>query len=112
MSESEYASFEELLKGDEIPEEDLILPGDRKIRVKGLSAFERKLTYKNVVTDEGTDLTTIETRIHKYGIVQPKMTEAQVEKWCKNALSGAVELVTNKIRVLSGMVDEADKSDL
>lgn len=111
--ENEYASADELLVGDEITEQDVTLPNGKKLRVKGLSAYEHKLVLKNTINADGSvDSDTIENRLMHYGIVIPKMTMSQVEKWVKTASAGSVAAVSQKIRTLSGMGADAEKSDV
>jgi len=107
---SDFSSVDDLLEGDVINEEDVTLPNGKKIRVKGLSAFERKLVYKNAVNDGQVDIALVETRLLRYGIVQPKLSMDQAEKWMAVSLSGTIDVVTEKIRTLSGMGEGAEKS--
>jgi hypothetical protein len=108
---TEYVSVEDLLSGDELNEEDVTLPNGKKVRVKGLSSYERQLTLKNAVKGEGqVDTALIERRMIKLGLVQPRLNEDQVEAWMKSASIGSVQAVTTKIRELSGMGEGAEKS--
>lgn len=109
----EYATLDALMHADTIGQEDLTLPNGLVVTVKGMSAFERKLLYKGAVDNQGNlDAALIETRIIKYGMVNPKLSMDQAEEWMKKTLPSVIDAVTGKVRDLSGMGEGAEKSEV
>jgi hypothetical protein len=78
----------------DLPEEDVEIPGKGIVRVRALNRFESVLVRKGANDDEAL----IERRLLSIGMVEPKLTEAQVEHWQRTA--GAMELV-NVIRAIN-----------
>lgn len=100
----EYASADDLLVGGP-PEDDIVLPSGRRVRVRGLTRFELLLSGK------GTDDTAeIERRNVQVCMVEPKLTAAQVAKWQKSSTPDELGAVTAAIRRLSGLGEGAGKS--
>ena len=65
------------------------------------------------MTGKGTeDVALIERRNVALCMVEPKMTEAQVEKWQKSSRPNSLGEVTRAIRDLSGLGEGAAKSDV
>ncbi len=104
----QYASADDLVSNSvEDTARDVTLPSGRTVRIRGLSRYELLLSGKN--TD---DSAVIERRNVAVCMVEPKMTEAQVEKWQKSSLPGELAAVTMAIRELSGLAEGAQKSNL
>jgi hypothetical protein len=105
---TEYASAADLAAGDLGDGEDLTLPSGKTVRVRGLSRYELMLTGKG--TDDNA---LIERRNVAVCLVQPSMTEKQVEAWQKNSTAGGdFRALSEKIRDLSGLGEGAGKSDV
>lgn len=89
-----------------LPEEEFEIPGIGTVRIRGLSRIEVMLVQKA----EG--LPAQEARMLRYGMVEPKLTEAEAEKWQKaspGGTGGELELVTERISHLSGMTPAAER---
>lgn len=106
---SDYASFEDLTAVDITDtEEDVELSGGRKVRVRGLSRYELTMISKG-----DPDGATYERRTLALCMVEPKLTEGQVEAWQKrDPAGGDLGKVTATVRRLSRLDEGADKSDL
>lgn len=112
MSESEYATFEDLTSGVAV-EEDVELGGGRKVRVRGLSRYEYMLATKMSRDGEDLDLPLFEALITHFGVISPKLSRAQVEGWQKSP--GAFldfQAVHTRIMELSGLREGAEKSQV
>lgn len=110
MSETEYASADDLSAGDLDLEggEDLTLPSGKKVRVRGLSRHELLFNGKGTEDSE-----VIERRNVASAVVIPKLTVHQVEAWQRKALAGGdFRALSEKIRDLSGLGEGAGKSDV
>lgn len=76
------------------------------VRVRGMTRFEIHLGGKDT-----EDAAVIEARNLSYGLVQPKITEAQALHWMKSVPAGGdLARVSRQIRDLSGLGPGADKS--
>jgi hypothetical protein len=89
---------------DRIPRGEVEIPGVGKVTVRGLSRYELHLSGKG--TD---DAGTVERRMIAMSMVDPQLTEAEVELWQKNSSAGELASVTVAIRDLSGLNPGADK---
>lgn len=110
MSEEyEYATAASLLTPIEQAEtQDVKLPSGAMVKVRGLT--RRELLDAGAGTDDNA---LIEARNVVYGLVQPRMTLAQVQEWQRSPGSVvAFAEVTNAIRDLSGLGEGAGKSDV
>jgi hypothetical protein len=110
---TEYASFEDLTSGAEASKE-VTLTNGRKVRVRGLSRYEYMLAGKTANATGGSlDPGVFEALIVHFGMVEPKLSEGQVEAWQKSP-GGNVDFhrVDREIMELSGFGEGADKSDL
>lgn len=106
---TEYASTDDLIAGED-PAEDLPLPSGRTVRVRGLSRYEWFLVGKRS-SDNGNDGNVGEILMIKMGLVEPKMTDAQVTTWRKRSGAGRdIAAVSDRIRELTGVSEGADKS--
>lgn len=83
------------------------IPGVGTVVVRGLSRYELLLAAKN--TD---DPLVIERRNISFALVDPKLTEAEVEQWQRQSAAGEIGPVTEAIRDLSGLGEGAGKSDV
>ena len=103
---TEYASTDDLLAGDGPDTTDVTLPNGKVVKVRGLTRFEL------IVNGKGTeDAALIERRNVATCMVEPRMTEGQVEAWQKRPGSvKALADVTTAIRDLSGLGEGAAKS--
>jgi hypothetical protein len=82
------------------------IPGVGKVVVRGLSRYELLLSGKNT-----EDVTVIERRTLATALVDPRMSEADVEQWQKNSPASEIGPVTKAIQALSGLGEGAAKSD-
>jgi Fe2+ transport system protein FeoA len=78
-------------------------PFSGMVRVRGLSRLEAI----HVQSREGAD--NIERHLLELGMVEPRMTQAQVGAWQKASPGGEMEVVTDKISELSGMKADSTK---
>jgi hypothetical protein len=106
---SEFASFEDLTAaGVDDTLEDVEMSGGKKVRVRGLSRFELTMISKG-----DPDGATYERRTLALCLVEPKLSEAQVEAWQRrDPAGGDLGQVTTAVRRLSRLDEGADKSDL
>lgn len=86
---------------------DVTLSTGFVVRVRGLSRYELLLNGKGT-----EDVGLIERRNVACCMVEPKMTLAQVEAWQRGSRPADLGKVTNAIRDLSGLGEDADKSDV
>ncbi len=99
-----YADKASLLAGGQFPEDDVDVPGVGIVRVRGLNRAE----LMQVQQVEG--LAAAERKIIVFGMVEPKMTEAEVGQWQKACLAtGAIEAISTRIAQLSGMSKDSAK---
>lgn len=105
---TEYASVDDLVAVVEPETRDVELPNGKTVKVRGLTRFEL------IVHGKGTeDGALIERRNVAACLVEPRMTEKQVETWQKSPGSiSSFGLVSEAIRDLSGLGEGAGKSDV
>jgi hypothetical protein len=104
---TEYASIDDLA-GEDVAEHtrDVKLANGFIVKVRGLSRFELMAHGKG--TDDNA---LVERRNIAACMVEPKMTVAQVEEWQKKtSAGGALRMISEVIRDLSGLGEGADKS--
>ena len=93
-----------LLLQPRLPEDTVDIPGVGTIRVRALSRAEvdqlRELKDDNAAA---------ERMILAAGLVDPKLTEAEVGQWQQAATHGEVNAVAEVIGQLSGLYEGADK---
>ena len=105
---SDYASLDDLTSESPVDQTaDVELSGGRRVKVRGLSRYELLLNGKG--TDDSAE---IERRNLACCMVEPKLNVAAVEKWQKNSKPGDIGKVTDAIRALSGLGEDARKSDV
>lgn len=93
---------EALLKPS-IGEEEVEIPGKGTVRVRGLNRFESYIIAKTEDDEER------ERKMLRYGMVAPRITEADAKRWQGNAPGGELEPVTKAINRLSLLGPEAEK---
>jgi len=104
---TEYASLDDLTTGDVTGNtRDVELPNGKTVKVRGMSRFELIQSRKGT-EDPGE----IERRMLSYCLVEPRLTDRQVEAWQKATTPMVIAPVTEAIRELSGLGEGADKSD-
>ncbi|GGN40546.1 hypothetical protein FHR83_007012 [Actinoplanes campanulatus] len=109
---SEIASFEDLT-GGEAESITVELAGGKTVRVRGLSRYEYMLAGKQSQRNGETDVNQFEGQIVHYGMVEPALSLGQVEAWQKApGRSADFARVEREIMRLSGLGEDADKSDL
>lgn len=106
MAES-YAKFDDLIADVADATEDVDLGGGRRVKVRGLTRYELLLNGKG--TD---DSSLIERRNLATCLIEPKLTLGQAEKWQRSSTPDVIGKVTNAIRRLSGLAEDAAKSDV
>jgi len=100
------AAFADLIPSKPPTVEPVKLSTGKVVRVRGMSRYEIHLGGKDT-----EDPAVIESRNLSYGLVEPKITEAQALHWMKTARAGGdIARVSRKIRDLSGLGPGADKS--
>lgn len=98
-----YATVEELTADAPLPEDDVLLPSGRRVRVRGLTRAEAH--RMNAI--EGAFET--ERYALSRGLVIPRMNEPQVEAWIRSSVAGELNPASERITQLSGMSEDADK---
>ncbi len=108
---TEYAGFDDLLDHEAVSE-DIALASGKVVQVRGLSRYEYMLASA-VMADGSKDVPGFEVRIVLYGMVTPKLSEAQVKKWQRTPGAFAdFQAVHEAIMRLSGLREGADKSSV
>jgi hypothetical protein len=93
---------EALLK-TRLPEAEVPIPGVGTVRVRGLSRGEVFGTQK------AKDTAVMERKILAFGMLDPVLTEAEVQRWQEACPAGELDPVVDKIRELSGLSDTSEK---
>lgn len=93
-----------LLLKPRLPEAEVEIPGVGKVRVRGLSRAEAMLVR------QVEDVKAFECRMIALGMVEPKLTEDEVEQWQQATTPAELEAITSAILDLSGMAVGADKT--
>lgn len=86
-----------------MPEADVEIPGVGTVRVRGLSRAE-------VVKFQELDSAVRETKWFATGMVDPKLSEEEVDQWRESATFAELELVSEKIAALSGLLEDSAKA--
>jgi hypothetical protein len=94
----------ELLFKSRLPEADVEVADIGTVRVRGLSRAE----VLSVQQTQGA-AAAIERKMLALALLDPKLTEKEVQKWQEASDAGEIEPVTNKVVELSGMDPEAAK---
>lgn len=85
------------------------IPNVGTVTVRGLSRWEMLMANKGV--KEG-DVLTIERRMLHFAMVDPALTESDVEAWQKASPANEINPVMQRINELSGIAQGSSKSDL
>lgn len=93
------------LFAERLPRADVDIPGVGTVTVRGLSRMELLLAGK--LSDQGPAV--MERRMLSYAMVDPEMSEADVEKWQACSPAGEIAPVVAKVNELSGIGAGADK---
>lgn len=87
-----------------LTEAEVDIPDVGIVRVRGLSRGEV------FGLQQIKDVAAYERKILALGVVDPVLTQAEVQRWQEACPAGELEPVVDKIRQLSGLDDDADKS--
>ncbi len=90
-----------------VGEATVTIEGVGDLRVRGLRRGEVFAIKK---ATEGKDVEAYEIKALTVGVIEPKLTEAEVRRWYKAAPAGEIDPVVDKIMDLSGLGQGADKS--
>lgn len=100
----EFVSKTDLLK-KRFGEEEVEVPGVGKVRVRGLTRGQAlKIEGKEMQVAE------MERFLISTAMVEPSLTEDEVEQWQNNTLAGELQGVVEAIVRLSGMEQAAGKA--
>lgn len=102
----------ELLFKPRLEEADVEVPGVGTVRVRALSRAELMLARK--ATDlagevDGPRALVLERKMIATAMVDPALTEAEVGRWQNASGAGELNVVSEAIQRLSGMLDDAEK---
>lgn len=110
MDEEGYATADELTVGREMPGEDYTIMTSagtaQKVRIRALTRYEVLVGQK--LADKGIDV--IEAHMLSCAMVRPAMDERTARRWQKATPAGELEVMTRRIRTLSGMGAGADEA--
>lgn len=106
---SEYLTFTQIKEADDIATVDVEMPEwGGKVKVRSMTARERSLLHK-LVSSQGDNFS-IESA-NKFalltGIVEPKLTQEEVELILSEKSGAAVERIVKAFNKLSGLSEEA-----
>lgn len=105
---SDYATEDDLLgETAEDGAQDLVLSNGRTVRVRGLTRAEHLWVGKG--TDDPAEM---EARMVSKGLLVPPLTLAKVKQWQQTGRISTISEISDRIGVLSGVGEGADKSDL
>lgn len=94
----------ELLLKKRLPEAEVDVPGVGTVRVRGLSRSE-VMSMRSIADDIGA----VDQRMIFLGMVEPRLTEAEVAEWYAGCPAAELEPVSEMIQRLSGMNETAEK---
>jgi hypothetical protein len=94
------------LTAPRVPTGEVEIPGVGTITVRGLTRFELLLAGKT----GGDDAALMERKMLAFAMVDPEMSEKDVEAWQKASPAGEMMPVVNLVNRLSGVGQGADKS--
>jgi hypothetical protein len=104
MGESKHVSKAELLK-KRFGEEEVEVPGVGTVRVRALTRGQAlELQGKEMPVSE------MERRLISTAMVEPSLTEDEVQQWQDNTPAGELQPVVEAIARLSGMEQHAGKA--
>lgn len=90
---------------ERLPRGEVEIEGVGTVVVRGLSRYELLLAGKSA----NGDVLAAERRTLAMGMVDPEMTEADVEQWQKSSPAGEIMPVMQKINDLSGVTKQAQR---
>lgn len=93
----------DLLFKPRLPEADVEIPGVGTVRVRALSRAEA------MAVENAKGNAAIERKLLALGLVDPKLTEAEVGQWQSAAPASELEPVSNRIAELSGLLPDSAK---
>lgn len=93
------------LTAPRLPEADVEIPGVGTVRVRGLSRFELLLAGKT----GGDDTAAMERKMLSFAMVDPDLSEKDVEAWQKASPAGEIAPVVAAVNELSGVGRESAK---
>lgn len=99
MTTSDRFASKSALLAERIQTADVDLPGVGRVTVRGLSRAELLLAGKT----GGEDVATTERVMLSLGMVSPKLTQSEVEKWQRVSPAGEIMPVVEEINRLSGI---------
>lgn len=88
-----------------VPEDVVDIPGLGPVRVRGLTRLE-VIGLQSMPKDTGL----IEKRIIRLGLVDPVLTDDDVDAWYDVAPAGHTDLIVDAVSRLSGLGEGATKS--
>jgi hypothetical protein len=88
-----------------LPERSVEIPGVGTVRVRGLTRAEAVEAKR-----AGDDVAALEQKIIFFGLVDPPLSESEVESWYSSAPAGEVDLIVNTIVDISALEEGAPKS--
>jgi len=100
------AVAKELLLKARVPEAWVEIPGVGSVRVRGLSRGEVFVLQK---TQNKKDVAGYERKLIAAAMVEPRLTELEVQAWQEASPAGELHPVGAKIRELSGLEKTAEK---
>jgi hypothetical protein len=103
---TEYLKVDDFLAGILGEEEDVVLPGLGTVRIRPLTAVEASRLYDR--TQEPGELA---LRAVGMALVQPRLSEAQVEQMLKGA-AGRMTPLIQRVMALAGMTDSEAAENL
>lgn len=95
--------------GMSVPTEEFEIEGVGTLTLRGMTRFEMMLVFKR---QENESQLSAEKLSLSIGIVEPKLTEDDIEAWQKVAPGGLINRIAVRINALSGLGKGAGKSDL
>lgn len=87
-----------------LPEADVEIPGVGTVRVRGLTRYEMQMIWKLEAGDEVKERKNL-----ALAMVDPPMSEAEVEAWQKSSPAGQINRVAMEVNRLSGIGRDAEK---
>lgn len=89
-----------------LPEDEVEVEGLGTFKVRGLTRAEVLLVRQG---KKETDFVGMECALLVHGLVEPKLTAAEVAQWQRSRPSSEVQLVSDRIAQLSGLTQTAPK---
>lgn len=93
------------LFAERLPRGEVEIPNVGTVTVRGLSRIELLLAGK--LSDQGP--AAMERRMLAFAMVDPEMSEGDVERWQQSAPAGEIQPIVAKVNELSGIGRDAQK---